>query len=264
MSGQTPSDRPAAEGLEPGWYPSPLVEVSHTAPVPRRVRAFVDAVALVDTQRATYVWEHPYYPQFYVPGVDVNRDLIGGDAVLEESDRGPIEVRDLVHGDRVESGAVRHLVTSLVPGLDDTYRFSWSAADAWFEEDERVFVHPRSPYVRVDALRSHRLVRIEKDGVMLAESRSPVAVFETGLPTRWYLDRTDVSWEHLEASDTTSDCPYKGTTSNYWSVRVGDAVHDDLAWGYDFPTRQLTPITGLVCFYNEKVDVFVDGGPEGS
>jgi len=86
-------------------------------------------------------------------------------------------------------------------------------------------------------------------------------VFETGLPTRYYLDRTAVRFEHLEPSGTVSRCPYKGTTSGYWSVVVGGTTHDDLAWSYDFPTRALSPIAGLVAFYDEKVDVFVDGVP---
>jgi uncharacterized protein (DUF427 family) len=97
--------------------------------------------------------------------------------------------------------------------------------------------------------------------VLLAESSAPVLVFETGLPTRYYLPRTTLSWEALEPSDTVTECPYKGRTSDYWSVRIGDALHRDLAWSYDFPTRQLLPIAGLVAFYNEKVDISLDGRP---
>ena len=151
------------------------------------------------------------------------------------------------------------LAESPVGGLAGTVRFDWEALDAWYEEDERVFVHPRSPYVRVDALRSTRTVRVELDGIVLGESSSPVLVFETGLPTRYYLNRTDVNFSHLVPSDTVTSCPYKGTTSGYWSVRTGSTVHPDLAWSYDFPTRQLLPITGLIAFYNEKVDTFLDG-----
>jgi uncharacterized protein (DUF427 family) len=84
-------------------------------------------------------------------------------------------------------------------------------------------------------------------------------VFETGLPTRYYLNRTEVRFVHLQPSDTVTACPYKGTTSSYWSVRTGDGLHADLAWSYAFPTRQLLPIAGLIAFYNEKVDVILDG-----
>jgi uncharacterized protein (DUF427 family) len=111
----------------------------------------------------------------------------------------------------------------------------------------------------VDALRSTRSVRIELDGAVLAESSSPVLVFETGLPTRYYLNRLDVDYAHLVTSDTVTECPYKGTTSGYWSARVGDRIHPDVAWCYDFPLREVLPIAGLISFYNEKVDIFLDG-----
>jgi len=137
-------------------------------------------------------------------------------------------------------------------------RFEWDTLD-WFEEDEQIIAHPRNPYVRVDALRSHRHVRAEVDGIALAETRSPVLLFETGLPTRYYIDRTEVSFEHLEASNTESVCPYKGITSRYWSARVGDTLHPDIAWTYEYPTGQVAPVAGLIAFYNEKLDIFLDG-----
>jgi uncharacterized protein (DUF427 family) len=132
---------------------------------------------------------------------------------------------------------------------------------AWFEEDEEVFVHPRNPYTRVDALRSSRTVRAELDGTLLARSSSTVMVFETGLPTRYYFDRTAVDFHHLRPTPTQTACPYKGRTSDYWSVEVRDTTIEDLAWAYDFPTRQLLPIAGMVAFYNEKLDITVDGQP---
>ena len=240
-----------------GHPPSP-VAVNDTAPVPRRVRAVFDDRVLVDTVRATYVWERPEYPQFFVPEDDVDGSMIGDPGPIEDTDRGLMRRCDVRSGDRVAPGAARYLESSTIAGLDRTYRFDWGAIDAWFEEDEEIFVHPRNPYTRVDALRSSRHVRVEKDGVVLAESDSPVAVFETGLRTRWYLDRTAVRWEHLEASDTRTRCPYKGVTSDYWSARAGGTVHADVAWAYDLTTREALPIAGLVCFYDEKVDVIVE------
>ena len=93
--------------------------------------------------------------------------------------------------------ALRVYGEDALPGLAGMARFEWDALDAWYEEDEQVFVHPRNPYTRVDAIRSSRRVRIELDGVVLAESASPVMVFETGLPTRYYLNRTDLNLAHL-------------------------------------------------------------------
>ena len=136
---------------------------------------------------------------------------------------------------------------------------SWDAAEHWYEEDEEVFVHPRDPFVRVDAIKSSRHVRVERDGRMLAESGDPILVFETGLPTRYYFNRTDVDFTKLVPSETVTSCPYKGTTSGYWSAVVEGRTHPDVAWTYDFPTREVLPLAGLIAFYNEKTDIFVDG-----
>ncbi len=137
-------------------------------------------------------------------------------------------------------------------------RFEWDHL-RWFEEDEPIYGHPRNPYARVDALRSHRNIRVELDGVVLADTAAPVLLFETGLPTRYYIDPTDVAFEHLEQSATETLCPYKGTTSGYWSVRAGDTVHPDLAWTYHYPLPAVAAIAGLVAFYNEKLDIIIDG-----
>jgi uncharacterized protein (DUF427 family) len=102
-------------------------------------------------------------------------------------------------------------------------------------------------------------VRVELDGTVLAESASPVLVFETGLPTRYYLNRSEVDFARLTPTDTVTACPYKGTTSGCWTARINGTAHPDVAWSYDFPTRQLLPIAGLVAFYNEKTDIVLDG-----
>ena len=240
-------------------YPAMITPVNHVEPVPRRVRAFIDGEAILDTVRARYVWELPYYPQYYIPLDDVRPGVLVPEGQTEKTERGLVELHAVQAANAARPSAARVLTASDIDGLDGTVRFDWGAVDAWFEEDERVFVHPRSPYARVDALRSTRVVRVELEGVVLAECSSPVMVFETGLPTRYYLNRTDVDFSNLIPSDTVTECPYKGTTTGYWSVRVGTGVHRDLAWTYDFPTRQLLPIAGLVAFYNEKVDLLIDG-----
>jgi uncharacterized protein (DUF427 family) len=156
---------------------------------------------------------------------------------------------------RTQKSAARLYDSGPVAG---SVRFEWDALE-WFEEDEPIIGHPRNPYVRVDALRSHRHIRVELEGVVLAETHSPVLLFETGLPTRYYIDRTDVAFAHLETSSTETVCPYKGITSQYWAIRIGDRGYPDLAWTYDYPLREVAPIAGMIAFYNEKLDIFVDG-----
>jgi uncharacterized protein (DUF427 family) len=239
-------------------YPQMIAAIDRVEPVPRRIRATLAGAVILDTTRALYVWEWPNYPQYYVPIADVDADRLVDEQHEQRLKRGLVQRYGLLVGEVSRPKALRVYTESTVEGLTGTARFEWAAVDSWFEEDEEVFVHPRNPYTRVDALRSTRKVRIELDGAVLAESSSPVMVFETGLPTRYYFNRTEVNFDHLVASDTVTSCPYKGMTSGYWSVRVGDALHPDLAWAYDFPTRQLIPIAGMISFYNEKVDVVLD------
>ena len=240
-------------------YPQMIAAVDRVEPVPRRIRAMLAGEVVLDTTRALYVWEWPNYPQYYIPIDDVNMSCLVDEHHEQRLKRGSAQRFGLLVGSVSVAKAVRVYTESTTDRLTGTARFEWAALDSWFEEDEEVFVHPRNPYTRVDALRSTRNLRIELDGVVLAESPSPVMVFETGLPTRYYFNRTEVDFSHLVATETVTSCPYKGETSGYWSVLVEDQLHPDLAWAYDFPTRQLIPIAGLIAFYNEKVDVIVDG-----
>jgi uncharacterized protein (DUF427 family) len=240
-------------------YPSAIAPVNHVEPVPRRIRAFLAGEPVLDTTSALYVWEWPYYPRYYIPLQDVRRELLTPEGRSKPTRRGTVELHTLCVGDTIRQSAAQVLQESPVEGLGGTARFDWDAIDAWFEEDERVLVHARNPYVRVDALRSRRAVRVELQGIVLAESSAPVMLFETGLPTRYYLDRTAVNFDHLVPTPTVTGCAYKGTTSQYWSVRIGETLLPDLAWSYDFPTRHALPIAGMVAFYNEMVDMYVDG-----
>jgi uncharacterized protein (DUF427 family) len=240
-------------------YPKMIVPAGHVEPVPRRIRAVLAGEVVLDTVNARYGWEWPAYPQYYIPAADVRPGLLVDEEHAGTLLFGTARRHGLRAGDVHRPGTARVYGEDAAGGLAGTVRFDWDALDAWFEEDEEVFVHPRSPYTRVDALRSTRGVRIELGGLVLAESSSPVMVFETGLPTRYYLNRTEVNFEHLRPAPTVTACPYKGRTTGYWSVQAGETLHQDLAWSYDFPTRQLLPIAGLIAFYNEQVDVIVGG-----
>jgi uncharacterized protein (DUF427 family) len=149
-------------------------------------------------------------------------------------------------------------VGSPVEELRGLVRFEWDAMDSWFEENVEVYVHPRSPEVRIDALSSSRHVRVLVDGEVAADSVRPTVLYETGLLPRYYLPKTDVRMELLTPTDTSTGCPYKGD-AHYWSVTVGATTHDDIAWGYRSPLPESQAVAGLVCFYNEKVDLEIDG-----
>ena len=227
-------------------------------PATKRVRVVLGGVVVADTTDAAYVWENPSYPQYYIPLADIAPGALKETGTTSRSpSRGTARHFSVQGGDRVADDAAWCFGDSPIEVLRDRVRFDWWAMDAWFEEDEEVFVHPRSPYTRVDILRSSRPVRIEVAGVVVAETVRPTFLFETGLPRRTYLPKLDVRMDLLEPTTTATMCPYKGT-ARYWSVRAGGAVHTDLAWSYDAPFRESVPIAGLVAFYDEHVDVFVE------
>ena len=228
-------------------------------PATKRIRIMLGGQVVADTTDAAYVWENPSYPQYYLPLRDVTPGALKETATTSHSPSRGTAVHFSVHGgDRVADDAAWCYADSPIEVLRDRVRFDWGAVDAWFEEDEEVFVHPRSPYTRVDVLRASRPVRIEVDGVVVAETTHPTFLFETGLPRRTYIPKLDVRMDLLDPTPSATMCPYKGT-ARYWSVRTGSTVHRDLAWSYDAPFRESAPIAGLVAFYDEKVDVFVDG-----
>jgi uncharacterized protein (DUF427 family) len=231
----------------------------HTEPAAKRVRAYLGGEVVADTIHPVLVWEVPYYPAYYFPVADVRADLLEPDGgVAHSPSRGDGRTYAITAGGKQAPGAAVRYEDSPIPELRDLVRIEWDAMDAWFEEDEEVFTHPRDPHTRIDALPSSRHVRIEIDGVTVAESSNPTLLFETGLPVRYYLPKTHVRLDLLTHTDSESHCPYKGQ-AEYWSVRTGDALHEDVAWSYPTPLPESLGVAGHIAFYDEKVDVFVDG-----
>jgi uncharacterized protein (DUF427 family) len=130
----------------------------------------------------------------------------------------------------------------------------WAAADRWLEEDEEIVGHPRDPFHRIDIRQSSRHVVVSVEGEVLAESRRPTLLFETGLPVRHYLPRADVRMDALEPSDRRTTCAYKGHAS-YFSAAGAPAI----AWTYLEPLPDAEQIRDLIAFFNERTDVTVDG-----
>ena len=161
-------------------------------------------------------------------------------------------------GGRDAPRAAWRYVDSPIEELRELVRFDWGTMDAWFEEDEEVFTHPRSPYTRVDILASSRHIQVDVGGTTVAESTSPRLLFETGLPVRHYLPKPHVRMDLLLPTDTVSHCPYKGQ-AEWWSVQAKDGLHEDLAWSYRAPLPESQKIASFVCFYDEKVDIYIDG-----
>jgi len=240
-------------------------------PTAKRVSAQVGGRQVLATSRARLVWEPgrvvPYYA---VPEEDLRADLEPAPDAAGEEPRlvslpGGTKIVEPGHFDYHTADGeiltIRAEATELVgaafrpadPDLAGYVVLDFDALDAWYEEDEQIVSHPRDPFSRIDTRQSSRQVRIEVDGTALADSGRPLLLFETGLPMRTYLPREDVRVDLLEPSETRTLCAYKGEAS-YWNYRG-----TDIAWTYEQPLADSTQITDLVCFFDERVETYVDG-----
>lgn len=227
----------------------------------RWVRVKFNGEFIADSRRALLVWAGGGPPTYYFPRADVEMQALEpSERETTFPERGRTTFWHLHVGDRTaENAALAHPEPPVpVAELKDYLTFRWRVMDAWFEEEEEIFVHPRDPYKRVDILPSSRHLRVVVDGVTVAESRQPWVLFETGLPPRYYLPPSAVRMDLLHPSDHRSACPYKGTAS-YYDLQVGDRLHRDFVWTYRDPLPESGRIKGLLCFYNEKVDLYIDG-----
>jgi uncharacterized protein (DUF427 family) len=241
------------------FEPPPPGRALYLEPTPKRLRVEVGGVTIADSRRAMLLHESGHQPIYYFPPEDVRAD------VLEDSDRqthcpkkGDASYYTIrAGGDVVEDGAWYYPETLPgAPPITGLIAFYFNRMGRWREEDEEIGVHPRDPYHRIDVLATDRHIKVSLDGVVLAETERALALFESNLPTRWYLPIEDVRAE-LKPSETITRCPYKGTAS-YYSVKLEDGGKD-LVWYYEQPLDEVGRIKGLVCFFNEKVDLELDG-----
>jgi uncharacterized protein (DUF427 family) len=257
MTGSGPLGRAPAgtfnfEPPEPG-------RALYLEPSPKRVRVVVGGETVADSRHVMMLHESGHQPLYYFPPEDVRSEL------LESSDRhtrcpkkGEASYWTIRAGDSVVDAGAWYYPDPIAgaEGLKDLVAFYWNRMDHWFEEDEEVFVHPRNPYHRVDVVATDRHIRVSLDGELLADTTRALALFESNLPTRWYIPREDVS-ARLESSETITRCPYKGTAS-YYSV-AGPEDGKDVVWYYAKPMAEVGRIADLLCFFNERVDIELDG-----
>src|SRR5215217_1619121 len=214
---------------------------------PRRVRVMFNGETIADSKRVKLLHETGHL-------------LVESDHTTHCPFKGDASYFSVKVGDRVAENAVWSYPEPLedAPPLAGYQAFYWRTMDAWYEEGEQVFVHPRDPYHRIDVLDSDRHVKVMLNGEVVAETDRPKILFETGLPPRYYIPQEDVRLEKLVLSEKTTQCPYKGDAS-YWSVEAGGERAQDLVWSYGDPIPEAAKIKGYLCFFNEKVDLEVDG-----
>ena len=259
MTGTGPFGRKPAGTFN--FDPPPPGLALYLDPSPKRVRVVVAGETIADSRQAMLLHESGHQPIYYFPPSDVRAVL------LEPSDRhthcpkkGDASYYTIRVGDRVVDAGAWHYPEPLpgAPPIKDLIAFYFNRMDHWYEEAEEILGHPRDPYHRIDVIHSDRRVRMSLDGELLAETDRAVALFESNLPTRWYIPAEDVSAE-LEPSDTVTRCPYKGLAS-YYSVKLAsEGDGKDLVWYYPEPLPEASKVAGMLCFFNEKVDLELDG-----
>jgi uncharacterized protein (DUF427 family) len=204
--------------------------------------------------------EPRHLPVFYFPFEDVRTDWMEPTDLHTFSPlKGEASYWSLRVGDRVAENVAWSYPNPPEgsPAVAGYVAFYWNKLDAWYEEEERAYAHARDPYKLIDTRQSSRHVRVVLGDTTIADTRRPLLLFETGLPTRYYIPQEDVRMDLLEPSDRVTECAYKGQAS-HWTARIGDQIYNHIAWTYDQPTSLVAPIAGLVSFYNEKVDALYD------
>ena len=206
-----------------GWFNKPVPDgLVYVEPFPRRVRGVLEGRGVVESEGVVLVHRPGLPPMYAFPAGDVGQ-------VPSEPD----------------------------PDAAGYVRIAWDAVDEWYEEEERVFMHPRNPYHRVDCVPTSRRLRVVAEGVVLVDSTTTIGVYETSLPPLLYVSRGQLPAGILTPSQTTTYCPYKGTAT-YWSADVGGKRLNDVAWSYEAPNSECRAIRSHVCFDKDKVSVQTD------
>jgi uncharacterized protein (DUF427 family) len=253
----------ATAGKSPGFAKAPDYDV-HLEPSPRRLRVDFNGATIADTTRAVLMYETGQIPVYYFPFDDIQADLL---TPTEQTSfcpfKGQASYWSVVVDGRTSENALWSYPAPFdeVPELAGYAAFYWDRVDHWYEEDEEIFVHPRDPYKRIDVLPSSRKVAVVLGGETVAESGRAHFLFETGMPTRYYMPAEDVRMDLLTRNDTRSGCPYKGEAI-YWSATIGGEIYENIAWSYPEPVPECPRVKNLICFFNENVEaITVDGAP---
>lgn len=233
--------------------------VLYLDPMPYRIRVLFEGETIVDAFEPLLLHERGRLPVYYFKPDEVQRGFLESSETRTEG-KGVLEYWTVRVGDREAPNAACSYLRPVEGAalLEGLFTFDWDAMDEWFCEDEQLFGHPRDPFSRIDTFKTSRHLRISLHGELLAETRRATALYETGLPPRYYVPEEDVRTELLVQSSSRSRCAYKGSAS-YWSAQIGDRLIEDLVWAYRDPERDAEPVRDLFCFFNERVDLEIEG-----
>jgi len=255
------------EAIFPVFRPAPSGSVGsdhwlHLVELPKRVRVLFGGETIADGDQVKLLREAGCLPVYYFSREQVRMDLL---EASEIKTRCPYKGAAVYWTVKVGDQLAENVAWSYpepppeASGIKDCIAFEWAKMEAWYEEEEEVFVHARDPYKRIELLKSSRHVRVVVAGEPVADTRRARILLEPGHPTRYYIVREDVRMSLLEPSATKSRCPYKGIAA-YWSARIRGKGFPDIAWSYIEPTPEFPGLPGLICFFQEReAEIFVEG-----
>ncbi len=238
--------------------PEPLPQrLLFAEPLRRRMRIRLAGEWIADSEDVVLLHEPGRYPVAYFPMKDIRPDVLVDDTrKTKHHDLGDTAWFEVHVGDRIAKRAAwRHeALPAFANVLQDRVAFAWTAMDAFYEEDERIVGHAADAYHRIDIRQSSRQLVAQIEGRVIADTRRPLVLFESGFAPRWYVPREDVDTAALSPSPLQTFCPYKGLASYY---NVGD--RRNIAWSYTKAWPEVARISNLLSFEQDLIDVFLDG-----
>lgn len=225
-------------------------------PLRRRMRVRFAGQWIADSEDVVLLHEPGRYPVAYFPRGDIQAELVAEDRITRHRDLGDTQWFTVKASDReANHGTWQHTaLPAHAAVLDGRLAFAWRSMDAFFEEDERIVGHAADAYHRIDIRSTTRHLVVRDGERVIADTRCPLALYESGFATRWYVPREDVDEVTLTPVDTQTFCPYKGICSYY---DVG--ARKRAAWSYLDAWREVVRVTGSVSFEPDKIDVYLDG-----
>jgi uncharacterized protein (DUF427 family) len=238
--------------------PQPLPQrLLFVEPLRRRMRVRFGDRWIADSEGVVLLHEPGRYPVAYFPRDDIQAEtLIAEDRLTNHPELGKVNWFTVTSGDREANHAAWKYteLPAYATALEGRVAFAWRAMDAFYEEDERIVGHAADAYHRIDIRATTRHLVVRDDDRVIADTRRPLVLYESGFAPRWYVPRDDVVESALEPVEGQTFCPYKGLASYY---TIG--TRKRAAWSYVNAWPEVGRVSNLVSFEPDKIDVFLDG-----
>ena len=237
--------------------PEPLPKrLLFAEPLRRRLRVKLAGEWIADSENVLLLHEPARYPVAYFPLADVRPGvLVGENRITQHHDFGATDWLTVKVGGRsIDRSAWQYTAPpDYASELKGRVAFVWRAMDAFYEEDERIVGHAADAYHRIDIRQTSRHLVVKDGERIIADSRRPLVLHESGFAPRWYVPRQDIDEKALIPAEGQTFCPYKGLASYY---DIGD--HKKAAWSYTRAWPEVARISNFVSFEPDQIDVYLD------